>query len=528
MNLRIPLILKIQAPLILIISITVGIVGYRVYRESTNRWQSEMDLRLKRVVEIISDNIDIDRLALLQQPNDTNTILYEQLESQLYQALNTSNITWIGVYYKQEDFFYLWLDTDYTGVGYPFFYATPEHYAAYDHADVQRVRYTDEFGQYYGFVSPVVVEDEGGNTHSIALVEAVLDKESTELLERDTLNRVLPLLIVGTLGAIISSILVTVFTFNMPLHQVQRGAAKLAKGNFGHTLDMRSNDELGDLVDSFNEMSLKMEQLYLERSNSERIQHELEIAHNVQQALFPSQLPQFDRIQVATSCIPHRETSGDFYDIVTMGDGQVGVIIGDVSGKSIPAAMLMVSTHSTLRMELYNHDTPAQVLNHANDILYSSVPRGMFSAVCHAIINSQSHEIVWANAGQIYPLMIHANADAQLGLGAYMENHQRYTHLETNGMSLPLGIVNKGEYQDHRRILMHGDMVLFYTDGVIEAMNAQREMYGFEQLELLVNSLPEEALTPQRIIDEVLSDIARFTGQEEQHDDITLVAVKIA
>ena len=73
----------------------------------------------------------------------------------------------------------------------------------------------------------------------------------------------------------------------MPLHQVQRGAAKLAKGNFGHTLDMRSNDELGDLVDSFNEMSLKMEQLYLERSNSERIQHELEIAHNVQQALFP-------------------------------------------------------------------------------------------------------------------------------------------------------------------------------------------------------------------------------------------------
>ena len=242
----------------------------------------------------------------------------------------------------------------------------------------------------------------------------------------------------------------------------------------------------------------------------------------------PSQLPQFDRIQVATSCIPHRETSGDFYDIVTMGDGQVGVIIGDVSGKSIPAAMLMVSTHSTLRMELYNHDTPAQVLNHANDILYSSVPRGMFSAVCHAIINSQSHEIVWANAGQIYPLMIHANADAQLGLGAYMENHQRYTHLETNGMSLPLGIVNKGEYQDHRRILMHGDMVLFYTDGVIEAMNAQREMYGFEQLELLVNSLPEEALTPQRIIDEVLSDIARFTGQEEQHDDITLVAVKIA
>ncbi len=517
MKIRIPLYLKIVVPMIVLIVITVGYSGYRVFKESTQRWQTQLDARLKSAAEYAASGVNIDTLKLLHAPTDIDTETYEQMRQYLEQITFAGNLEWMGIYYRDGDMFYYWADSGYTGVSSPFFYATAEHLAAYEDMQSHRTQYSDEYGSWYGFVAPIIVKDENGQPQVLGLVEALNTAETRNLLQQDTLNNIMPILVGGSVLAVVLSLLLAIFTFNRPLLQLQHGALALAKGKFGYTIDLKSNDELGELADTFNLMSTQLEQLYLERTERERMQRELEIAHNVQQALFPSQLPQVPGLEVAAFCRPHRETSGDFYDLLVVGETRLGIVVGDVSGKSIPAAMLMVAAHSAIRSEAFDHPSPAEVLDQSNVLLCRDVPRGMFVAASYAAIDGRTREMVWANAGQIYPFLLH-----RVRLSS--EQYPRY--LETTGMALPLGMEPTVKYQDQRQALQPGDTVLFYTDGVVEAMNHERELYGFERLEALVQSLPQD-LSPQALIDAVLADVAGFVGPAEQHDDITIVAVKV-
>src|SRR5262245_14892603 len=278
MGIRAPLLVKVLAPLILVILLTVGLSGYQVYQESTRRWQAEMDARLERVVNLVASKLDQEQLQSIREPGQIDSAAYEQIADQLQQALIAGNIAWMGVYYREGDYFYYWVDTDYSGVGYPFFYATPAHFAAYTDQQSRPVEYTDEFGSYYGFVAPIIVTNEAGDSEVIGLVEALVDRESRFLLQRDTLNRVLSILLIGSLIAIVLSALITILLFNRPLRRLQQGAQALAQGKFGHMITLDSRDELGDLADTFNQMSGQLEQLYHEHAERERFRHELEIA----------------------------------------------------------------------------------------------------------------------------------------------------------------------------------------------------------------------------------------------------------
>lgn len=519
MKLRVPLPVKIMAPLIGLLVLAVTLSGFRVYQISAERWQTEMDARLQRISTLIANTVDRTTLEQIRQPTDIDTPAYAQIAAQLEQGVTAGNIAWIGIYYREGDYFYYWVDYDHTGVGYPFFYATPGHFAAYEDQQPHQVQYTDEFGSYYGFVAPIVVADNNGS-QPIGLVEAVVDLESRDLLQREALQAVLPILIGVSGVAVILSLITTYILFGRPFRQLRYGTMAIAAGQFGHTINRRTHfrDELDDLADTFNQMSTQLEQLYRERVEQERIQREIEIARRVQQALFPAQIPQIPGLEIAAFCRPHRETSGDFYDLLALGDGNLGVVIGDVSGKSIPAAMVMVSAQSTIRAEAHNHSSPAEVLSHSNDMLYQNIPRGMFAAVSFARLDAHEGEMVWANAGQIYPVLLHRLRPPDPNA------YPRY--LETTGAAFPLGITGAIEYNDQPLRLIPGDTVLFYTDGVIEAMNIEREIYGFERLERLVRTLAAD-LSPQALIDAVLTDVTAFVGQADQHDDITLVAVKL-
>ncbi len=518
MKMRVPLFLKIMTPLIALIIITLGLSGYQIYRESTRRWQTDMDTRLERVAQLVAQTVDVEKLGSIRQPLAINQPEYEAVAQQLQQALTAGHLNWVGIYYRDGDRLFYWVDTDYTGVGYPFFYPTPAHLAALENGQPQQVQYTDEFGSYYGFVAPIVTTEANGDSTVLGLVEALVYLEARDLLQRDTLSRVFLILAVGSIVAVGLALVINIILFNRPLHQLQRGALALAKGQFGHTINLHSNDEWGELADTFNLMSTQLENLYQERAQQERVQRELEIARNVQQALFPPQLPQIAGLEMAAVCQPHRETSGDFYDLIELDNGQIGIVVGDVSGKSIPAAMLMVATQSTIRAEAHNHTSPARVLNQTNAMLHHNIPRGMFAAASYARFDAALQELVWANAGQVYPFLIHRRP--QTGSKAVLR------YLETSGDALPLGMQAAMEYIDHSLKLMPGDTVLFYTDGVVEAMNGDHQLYGFERLEALVGRL-EHNVTPQALIEAVLTDVMAFAGPAEQHDDITLVAIKI-
>jgi sigma-B regulation protein RsbU (phosphoserine phosphatase) len=519
MKLRAPLSIKIMVPIIGLIILAVSLSGYQVYQASAENWQTEMDTRLQRVATLVASNINTAALQTVQEPTDIDSPAYTQIAAQLEQAVTAGNIAWMGIYYRRGDYFYYWVDYDYTGVGYPFFYATPEHVAAYDQQQPQRVQYTDEFGSYYGFVAPILVKTEQGS-RVVGLVEAAVDLESRRLLQREALSRVLPILLVGSALAAVLSLITNLILFNRPMRQLQRGALTLANGQFGYTIQRQTlvKDELDDLADTFNQMSVQLEQLYRERVKQERIRREIEIARQVQQALFPASVPEVAGLEIAAFCQPHRETSGDFYDLLPLGDGQLGVVVGDVSGKSIPAAMLMVAAQSTIRAEAHNHTSPAHVLSNSNSVLQPTIPRGMFVAASYARLNARSGQMVWANAGQIYPVLLHRVRPTKL------QEYPRY--LEATGAAFPLGISAAIAYDDQLSQLLPGDTVLFYTDGVIEAMNSNNELYGFERLETLVRSL-EINLSPQALIEAILADVAAFVGPAEQHDDITLVGVKL-
>jgi sigma-B regulation protein RsbU (phosphoserine phosphatase) len=519
MRIRIPLFFKVMAPLVALILLIVSWSGYRVYQESTRRWQSEMDTRLERIATLVAGTVNGETLRLVRQPVDIDGPAFLEIQEQLDQAQTAGNLSWVGIYYRDGDDFFYWVDTDSTGVGYPFFYATPEHFAAYEDRKPHRVRYADEFGSYYGFVAPVVVTDEAGEPHVVGLVEAVLVEEATQLVRRDTLNRVLPILVGGSLAAIGLSLLVTNVVFNRPLRRVQQGALTLASGRLGHTIEWASYDELGDLARAFNQMSTQLEELYHERAEHERLQRELEIARGVQQALFPAQLPQIAGLEIAAFCRPHRETSGDFYQLLALGEGQLGVVVGDVSGKSIPAAMVMVAAHSAIGAEANDHPSPGQVLNEANLALCRNMPRGMFVAASYARLDVASGELRWANAGQLYPLLVHRPHP--------IDSQEELRYLETPGTAVPLGMHPAASYDDQRLALAPGDTLVFYTDGVVEAMNPARELYGFERLEARIRS-SRSGSSPQALIEAVLADVTRFIGSAELHDDLTLVVVKLA
>ena len=516
-KMRVPFFVKIMTPLIALIVIMLGLSGYQIYRESTKRWQTDMDTRLERVARLVAQTVDVDKLRSIREPVDIDRPEYEAVAQQLEQALTAGNLNWLGIYYRDNGHLFYWVDTDFTGVGYPFFYATPAHLAAFEDGQPHQVQYTDEFGSYYGFIAPITAVDDNGSPMVLGLVEALVYIEARDLLQRDTLNRVLWILVGGSLVAVGLALVINIILFNRPLRQLQRGALTLARGNFGHTINLHSNDEWGDLADTFNQMSTQLERLYQERAEQERVQRELEIARDVQQAIFPTRLPQTAGLEMAAVCQPHRETSGDFYDLVELGDGQLGVVVGDVSGKSIPAAMLMVAAQSIIRAEAHNHDSPAQVLNQTNTILHHNIPRGMFAAASYARFDAQAQELVWANAGQVYPFLIHR---PQSEAGAVLR------YLETKGDALPLGMQAPMQYIDHQVRLRPGDTVLFYTDGVVEAMNEEHKLYGFERLEALVGAL-DRNVTPQALIEAVLAAVSAFAGPAEQHDDITLVAIKI-
>ncbi len=519
MKIYTPLAIKLMVPLIGLIVLVVSLSGYRVYQLSANRWNAEMDTRLERVATLLANTINPTDLQQIRQPTDLDGPVYAQLATQLDQAITAGNLAWAGIYYRQGDYLYYWVDSDYSGAGYPFFYATPEHFAAFADKQPHQVQYTDEFGSYYGFIAPIITTDDTGQEVVIGIVEAVVDLESRYLLQREALQGIWPVLLVSSAIAGLVSIVITFLLFGRGLQQLQRGALALTEGQFGYTINLHSHDELENLANTFNQMSTQLEQLYRERAEQERVKYELDIARQVQQALFPAKIPQISGLEIAAYCRPHRETSGDFYDLLILGDGQLGVVVGDVSGKSIPAAMVMVAAQSTIRSEANGHASPAQVLGQSNLLLQHNMPRGMFVAASYARLNAQSLEMVWANAGQIYPVLLHRVRPTNLN------DYPQY--LETTGAAFPLGLNPGIPYEDQPIRLLPGDTLLFYTDGVIEAMNSARQLYGFERLEALVRSL-EANLSPQALIEAVLNDVTIFVASADQHDDITLVAIKIS
>jgi serine phosphatase RsbU (regulator of sigma subunit) len=276
-----------------------------------------------------------------------------------------------------------------------------------------------------------------------------------------------------------------------------------------HTRDYFSDRDIEVARTFANHASLAIENAQLYQESVARVEQEMEIARRIQSNLFPRELPRVAGLEVAARCLPARETGGDFYDVVDFGT-RIGVIVGDVSGKSLPAAMLMAVARSTARSEARNHETPWVVLTETNHWIVDDVPRNAFVALGYALIDRPAQRLYLSNAGQLTPLIRHAD-----GTLAYLEVPA----------ALPLGMRRDVEIPQMELTLAPGDTLLFYTDGIVEAHDPARQLFGFERLEHLFRTWGH--LPPNELIDVILNDVHTFAAGMPAHDDMTLVVVRL-
>jgi serine phosphatase RsbU (regulator of sigma subunit) len=242
----------------------------------------------------------------------------------------------------------------------------------------------------------------------------------------------------------------------------------------------------------------------------ERIEQELRVARLIQQTLLPKEVPDLEGYKLAAYYQPAREVGGDFYDFLKLDDEHLGLVVGDVTDKGVPAAIVMATTRTMLRASAQRLDSPGEVLKRVNDVIVRDIPPNMFITCLYAILNLKSGLLRYANAGHDLPYRRRRSSEA----GGAEE-------LRATGM--PLGLLPGMSYEEKEIVLGRGDSVLFYSDGLVEAHDPHRQMFGFPRLQGLVGAHRSDG---PAMVNFLLSELARFTGEEwEQEDDITLVTL---
>jgi serine phosphatase RsbU (regulator of sigma subunit)/anti-sigma regulatory factor (Ser/Thr protein kinase) len=243
-----------------------------------------------------------------------------------------------------------------------------------------------------------------------------------------------------------------------------------------------------------------------EAAEKERLAQELRVATLIQQQFLPRELPHLPHWQIAAFYGPARAVGGDFYDFVEMPDGRIGIAVGDVTDKGVPAALVMARTHSILRAEASRLTSPGEILSRANALLVPEMPARMFVTCLFAVLDPTTGHIVIANAGHNLP---------------FVRTGDTISELRATGM--PLGLLPGIRYEEVEGTIAPDSNVLLYSDGLVEAHDPDREMFGFDRLRSALAT--DDA--GSELLDRLLETLNTFTGPDhEQEDDITLVTLR--
>ena len=298
-----------------------------------------------------------------------------------------------------------------------------------------------------------------------------------------------------------------------PLRQLSRSAGRIAQGDLDTPLPaIQRRDEIGQLVQAFQSMQLGLadyiQRLSTETALRERMASELSIAHDLQMAILPRELPQLSGLEVAGCCRPAREVGGDLYDVRVLADGRLFFVIGDVSGKGVPAALYMAITMSLTRAVVQEQAGPAEVLTRINRELAHGNDTCMFVTLFCGMLDSASGEICYANAGHNPPVLMRADGTACL--------------LEIEPC-IAAGFLDDYQYHEAHCRLEKGATLLLYTDGVTEAQDARGDFFGEQRL---LDVAVADVGTAEQLVAALGSAVERFADGADQADDITMLVLR--
>ena len=305
-------------------------------------------------------------------------------------------------------------------------------------------------------------------------------------------------------------------TITGSVHELFAGTERVRRGDFAHRIRIASGDQLGDLADSFNAMTASVEGLLAQAAEKKRLEEELRIARDMQMSLLPRDAASIPGLTVAPFSRPAREVGGDYYDVVRLGERKLGVLVADVSGKGASAAFYMAELKGLVLGLSPIYESPRRLLMEVNRILSASLDAQSFITMTYAVIDLDGRTITYARAGHTPFMYLKPGAPSAAQM------------LVPDGLMLGLrGLEGHfdGMIEEKSQPIEAGDLAVLFTDGITEAMNEEDDMYGEERLSRLIEE--HAVLRPTELLDRVLQDIEAFVGTADQHDDMTMVLVRV-
>jgi sigma-B regulation protein RsbU (phosphoserine phosphatase) len=335
---------------------------------------------------------------------------------------------------------------------------------------------------------------------------------------------VIMLLIIGSLFLVIQSV---AFVMGVSLarsitgsiHELFEGTRRVQAEDLSHRIRVRTRDQFGALASSFNSMVETIEELLEQKVVKERLQQELQLARDIQTSLLPSETLRRGDLTLAAACRPAREIGGDYCDFFPLDDDRVGLLVADVSGKGASAALYMAELKGLMLALSKTHQSPRALLGEVNRVLSNNLGRTSFVTMTYAVLDVRQRTLTHARAGHT-PLIHFRGGD----------RFPRTRLLAPEGLVLGVRMESirsrfEGLLKEHTLTLAPGDVVVMFTDGISEAMNDMRDLYGEDRLCLCVEDHAE--LEPDALCDEIFESVREFADGAEQHDDMTMIVLKV-
>jgi phosphoserine phosphatase RsbU/P len=304
------------------------------------------------------------------------------------------------------------------------------------------------------------------------------------------------------------------------VHELFAGTERVRQGDFTHKIAVKTEDQLGELAGSFNEMTASIEDLLRQAAEKKRLEEELRIAREIQMSLLPQGPLVMPGLSLTALCVPAREVGGDYYDFFPMADNRLGVLIADVSGKGTSAALYMAELKGLVLSLSQIHASPRDLLIAANRIIANNLDARSFITMTYAVIDLDAARMTYARAGHTPMMYLPGPSYGQA---------RAVQVLAPDGLVLGLKIDN-GEMFEHllveESIPMHpGDLYVLFTDGITEAMDAADDCFGEPRLAQILAT--HAALPSDQLRERVLREIEAFVGGAPQHDDMTMILLKV-
>jgi phosphoserine phosphatase RsbU/P len=320
---------------------------------------------------------------------------------------------------------------------------------------------------------------------------------------------VVGIFLVLEIAALVTGIVLT-RTITRSVADLYEGTLYVRRGDFSHRIRVHQQDQLGELGESFNEMTSSISELIEQQRQKQRLENEISIARDVQQQLFPASLPSLPGLELAAICRPARVVSGDYYDFIRLGPTRVGIALADISGKGIFAALLMASLQAALRSAamMDGQGGTADVVSRVNRQLFLSTSDDRYATLLYAVYDSETKTLTYTNAGHLPPFLVFDGTVRQLDQGGTV-----------------VGLFEEARYTAETLQIAPGSLLVAFSDGLTEPENVYGEEFGADRLKAEVLRLRN---TPARSVAENLISAAdQWAGTPEQADDATIIVARM-